>query len=155
MDLKDLGAIVGFLSGAVVIYDRYHKGRPTASLTITNGNGDQHRVCIRITNTTTYDVAIIGAAVRPSVYFLSETLEVRDLNSRQLQAPQFLLKPQESRELFVVPRYEHGVALELKPQHVLFLLNWRRGNATWLKQFPVIVCTSTQIVRLYGTQRSL
>jgi hypothetical protein len=60
MDLKDLGAIVGSMSAALFLYDRYHKGRPIASLTTIKGDGDQNRVCIRVTNTTAYDVAIIG-----------------------------------------------------------------------------------------------
>jgi hypothetical protein len=84
MDLKNLGAIVGSMSAALFLYDRYHKGRPIASLTTIKGDGDQNRVCIRVTNTTAYDVAIIGGAVRPNIYFLTETLEgSRGLSSRR------------------------------------------------------------------------
>lgn len=142
MDLKDLGAIVGFMSGAFVFYDRYHKGRSIASLTAIKGDGVQNRVCIRVTNTTAYDVAIIEGAVRPNIYFLTETLEARDLISCQLEAPQILLKPQGSKEFFVAPRFANGIALELRPQHVSFLIYWRRGNATWLKQFPLVSALS-------------
>src|SRR5229473_3679476 len=136
MDFRDLGAIIGFVSGALVLIDRYYKGRPIVSVSTVDDSG-LTRVCIRITNITPYDIAIIGNYVQPNVYFLSETLEVRDLITSQTRSPQILLKPQQSKDFFIAPRFQNGVALELEPRYVEFWIFWRRGNATWLKQVPL------------------
>jgi hypothetical protein len=69
------------------------------------------------------------------------------------EKPDFMLKPGASKELRIVPRFEGGVPLEIRPQSLVFSVWWRRGNATWLRQFPVRVRTSTSIIRQYGLEK--
>jgi hypothetical protein len=64
----------------------------------------------------------------------------------------FMLKPNESKELVIAPIIKNGVALEVRPHNVCFEFHWRRGNATWLPQFPVRVRTNTATIRKYGLE---
>lgn len=40
-EFSTLGAIVGFIGGGVVLFDRYYKGRPIASLSMTDEEGKE------------------------------------------------------------------------------------------------------------------
>ena len=148
--IGEIGGIVGLISAGIVWMDRYYKGRPVVSLTTQNESG-QTLVCIRITNTTPYDIAVIGSSVRPPIYYLTEDRETKSLIEGQRgKVPQFMLKPMESRLLMLMPFIKDGVPLEIKKKRVDFWIQWRRGNATWLWQPPLPVCTSTDAIRLYG-----
>jgi hypothetical protein len=63
-EIKTVGSFVGLLTGVFLIYDRYAKGRPIASLTILM-DGTRKIPCIRISNITPYDFAITDTRVRP------------------------------------------------------------------------------------------
>ena len=150
---KSIGAFVGLLSGLFLLYDRYAKGRPIASFTVRE-QGTRKVACIRTTNIGGHDIAIIDASVKPEVYFLAEDLEVGTLVKGSMgHRPYFLLKPHEEQELVIAPRVKDGVALELKPQNVVFRIAWRRCNATWLPQIPVYVWTSTTTIRKYALEK--
>lgn len=112
MDIGDVGGIIGTIGGLVVLYDRYYRGRPVASLT-TNKSGDRTTISIRIKNTTAYDVAIMGNKVtrgffKPcKVYFLTDCKSTRALlNAQAGKPPQFMLKPDEVKELLINPAFE-------------------------------------------------
>lgn len=48
-------------------------------------------------------------------------------------------------------KYKDNVAVEaLGTRYVEFWIFWRRGNATWLPQIPIPVCTNTQTIRELG-----
>ena len=144
---KTLGAWVGLLSGLFLLYDRYAKGRPVASLTVKYGE-TRNIACIRITNIGDYDIAVINATVRPEVYYLTEDLEVRTLlEGTTGQRPSFMLKPRQEKELMIASHSTNGIA---RAQSVTFCISWRRCNATWLPQMPVYVRTSTTIIRKYA-----
>jgi hypothetical protein len=153
-EIKTIGSLVGLITGIVVFYDRIVKARPIASLTITT-DGSRKSACIRLTNVSPYDIAVVDIQVTPPVYFLTEDLGVRNLiEAAAGYKPAFMLKPSESKELVIAPRFENGVPIEIvKAQRVNFLIFWRRGNATWLPQIPVWVITSTTIIRKYGLER--
>jgi hypothetical protein len=152
--IGEIGGVVGLMSAGIVWMDRYYKGRPVVSLTTQNASG-QTLICIRITNTTPYDVAIIGSNVRPAIYYLTEDRDPRSLIEGQAgKVPQFMLKPTESRLLILMPFIKNGVPLEIVKKRVDFWIQWRRGNATWLWQPPLAVCTSTDAIRLYGLPNS-
>jgi hypothetical protein len=152
--LKSLGSFLGLLTAITYFYDRMAKGRPIGSLTLRVKDG-RKLVCIRLSNPSDYDVAIIGTAVKPSIYFLTETMETRELIEGQTgDGPKFMLKPRQEKELILQSRVKDGLALEVKPQSVTFRVYWRRGNATWLPQWPVHVCTNTATIRLYGLEKS-
>src|SRR5262249_23518982 len=99
-----IGALVGWLSGLFLLYDRFAKGRPTASFAVKGKYG-----CIRITNIGDYDIAVVDACVKPKVYFLTEDMEVGTLlGGAEGQRPTFMLRPREEKELFIAPLYTNG-----------------------------------------------
>jgi hypothetical protein len=141
-----IGVLFGWLSGLFLLYDRYAKGRPTASFAVKGKYG-----CIRITNIGDYDIAVVDACVKPKVYFLTEDIEVGTLlKGAEGQQPTFMLRPREEKELFIAPLYANGKQRALEHQNVTFCISWRRGNVTWLPQMPVYVRTSTSTIRQYA-----
>jgi len=146
-----VGGIIGILGGGAAFYDRFYKGRPTASLTTGNSFGGT-QVLVRIKNTTNYDVVIRGSTERRGVYFLSENSDtVNIIRGQTGKAPHFALKPDESRELLVMPKFNGGLAVEATARgYIAFWISWRRGNATWMPQIPVPVCTTVQTIRQLG-----
>lgn len=151
--IKTIGAFVGLLTGIAYFYDRLAKGRPIASLTVTHQD-TRKLVCIRVSNPSSYDIAILTTAVVPAVYSLTEDLEVRSLLAGAAgSAPSFMLKPGETKELILAPNFKDNLPLEIKPQRIRVQISWRRGNATWLPQVPVYVLTSTQTIRRYGLEK--
>lgn len=151
--IKTIGAFVGLVTGAFVFYDRFNKGRPVATLTFKE-EGTRKLACIRVSNPTPYDVMIIDTLVSPSIYFLTDDFEIKNLvRGAAGKGISFILKSHDSREVLIAPLFKDGVALELtKPGAVNFWIYWRRGNATWLKMPPVPVCTSTEILRKFGLE---
>lgn len=150
-EIKTLGSIVGLLSGAFLILDRMARGRPIASLTILM-DGARKVPSVRISNIAPYDIAITGIKVSPPTYFLTEEAEIRgSLRGAVGRSVHFMLKSGESRELKIAPLFDTGgLPLEITRHSVTFYIYWRRGNATWMPQIPVIVRTSTAIIRKYG-----
>jgi hypothetical protein len=146
-----IGGIVGLIGGAASFYDRFYKGRPIASLTTRNSSG-RNVVLIRVKNTTNYDVVVEGTHERRGVYYLSENATTLDIVKEEKgKRRHFILKPDESRELVIMAKSKGGVAIEaMGNRYVEFWIFWRRGNATWLPQIPVPVCTSTQTIRQLG-----
>jgi hypothetical protein len=148
--LGAVGGIVGMIGGLLSLRDRFAKGRPIASLT-TAAHGSQKLLAIRIKNTTEYDVVINGASERRGVYFLAEDFETGNLLRGQLlegMFKPFMLKPTESKELILMPKFRGGVAVEaLGKTKIKVLIYWRRGNATSYPQLPVAVCADTQMLR--------
>jgi hypothetical protein len=156
--LSELGGIVGLIGGLFVLFDRYYKGRPVASLTVnTQSSQGRQLVCIRIKNPTAYDIAILGANNRQGVYYLTMDEDVRSLleGTAGTLKYAFMLKPDESKELIIKAQMKDNLPLEVtKPGYVEFVIQWRRGNATWLPQIPVLVCSTTRVIRqLAGVQQ--
>jgi hypothetical protein len=144
--IGEVGGVVGLISGMLVFADRYYKGRPVVSLTTTVEAG-QTLVCVRITNTTPYDIAVVGSNVKPPLYSLTENREIRTvLEGAKGRVPRFMLKPAESRLLIIKDNLPPEVT---RPGRVDFWIKWHRGNATWLWQPPLAVCTSTEAIGLY------
>ncbi|HZS56792.1 MAG TPA: hypothetical protein VFA65_20465 [Bryobacteraceae bacterium] len=151
--LKTLGSFLGLFTSAVFFYDRMAKGFPIGSLTIEEETG-RKLACIRISNPSDYDIAILSSTVKPDIYFLSEKMDVRNLvGGAAGHSPYFMLKPKESKLLIIVPKFAGSMALELKPQSVKFRFSWRRCNATWMPQWPLHICTHTQTIRKYGLEK--
>jgi hypothetical protein len=150
-EFKTIGAFAGLLTGVMLVYDRLVKGRPIASVTVTE-RGTGKYACIRVSNISPYDITILDLSARPKVYFLSENLETRYLLEGAVgRTPFFMLKPGENKELFVVPLYKDK-PLAIMNQRVTFLIWWRRGNATWIPQIPVWILTNTLALQKCSTQ---
>ncbi len=151
--LGELGGIVGLISALVVLYDRYYRGRPVASLMVkVLSPSGRKLVCVRIKNTTAYDVAILGARNRQGVYFLTEDEEARTLIEGAAGTLKFafMLGPDETKELIIKSNFKDGIPLEAENRYVEFFVWWRRGNSTWMPQLPVLVCSTTKVIRQLG-----
>jgi hypothetical protein len=152
--IKTTGSFVGLLAGIAVVYDRLARGRPSASLTISTYLGDRPSPRIRISNTSRLDIAVLDITVHPEIYLTAEGGQPEDrLRASLGERPSFMLKPGEQREIWILPKFENNIALEIKPGRVAFRVSWRRGNATWLPQVPVTVRTSTLMIRKYGLEK--
>jgi hypothetical protein len=151
IELSTLGAIVGFIGGGIVLFDRYYKGRPIASLSMMDDEGTR-RICIRIKNITAYDIAILNLEVKPPIYHLAENLNTRTIIKGVMgQPPRLLLGPDEERRLIIAPLYDGGLAREVsRAGRVNFYVNWRSGNSTWWWRRAVPVCTHTETIRAFG-----
>jgi hypothetical protein len=144
--LKPIGALGGL---AANLFDRFAKGRPTASFTVKD-QGTRKVGCIRIKNKGDYDIAIIDVCVKPEVYFLTEDMEVRTLiEGAAGRRPTFMLKPEQEKELIIAPLYTNGLPRDREDQNVTFRISWRRCNVTRLPQIPMYVHSSTSTVRPY------
>jgi hypothetical protein len=148
--IKLVGSIVGLLTGIAVFYDRMARGRPIASLTTTT-RGAQNG-CIRISNVSDYDIAIIDATVKPAIYFLTEDMEAKTLLEGAFgHRPYFMLRPREEKEFVIALVVKDGKAIEepVGDACVVFRISWRRGNATWIPQVPVWVWADTSTILRY------
>jgi hypothetical protein len=147
-----VGGMVGLAAGLASFYDRFYKGRPVASVT-TRASSDRTLVLIRIKNTTNYDVVVLGSNERKNIYFLTEDSSTLNIIRGQMEktAPTFILKPDETKELIIMTKFKDNMPMDvLKPGYVAFWISWRRGNATWLPQIPIPVCTTTRTIRQLG-----
>jgi hypothetical protein len=148
-----VGGLFGLAGGITSFYDRFYKGRPVGSLTTENSIGNTV-VYVRIKNTTNYDVMVTYANERKGVYFLADGPEIGSLIRGQLGEgtfKAFMLKPDESKELRLQAKYKDGLAVEaMGKKYVEFWIHWRRGNALWLPQVPLLVCGDTQMIRRVG-----
>jgi hypothetical protein len=101
-----------------------------------------------------HDIAVLDITVYPETYLTAEDGSPEErLRASLGQRPSFMLKPDERKEICILPKFEKNVALEVGPRRVLFRIWWRRGNATWLPQVPATVHTSTVMIRKYGLEK--
>jgi hypothetical protein len=151
--VKTVGSFVGLLAGIAVLYDRLARGRPCASLTISVYGGSPSPR-IRVNNTSPYDIAVVDITVHPETYLTAESGDAEDrLRAARGQRPYFMLKPDEQKEIWILPKFENSIPLEIIRGAVAFRIWWRRGNATWLPQVPVTVRTSTETIRKFGLEK--
>jgi hypothetical protein len=145
-----IGGIIGAIGGALSLHDRYVKSRPIASLTSIM-QGSQKLLAIRIKNTIDHDIVIDGATELSGAYFLAEDFDIGNIIRGQVKEgmfPPFMLKPAESKELILMPRYQGGVAVEaLGKRAIEVRIDWRKGNTTSRKQRPIILRADTQTLR--------
>jgi len=147
-----VGGLIGILGGGAAFYDRFYKGRPIASLTTRSLSVGRTELCVRVKNTTSYDVVITGSTEKRGVYFLSEDSSTANIiRGQRGTTKQFILKPDEEKELVIMSIFKDNIPIDvLKPGYIAFWIHWRRGNSTWLPQIPVPVCTTTQTIRQLG-----
>ncbi len=95
---------------------------------------------------------MLNADNREGVYFLVEDEEARTLIEGAAGTLRFafMLKPDETKELIIKSKFKDGVPLEVMSRFVMFRIWWRRGNATWLPQMPVVVRSTTSVIRQLG-----
>jgi hypothetical protein len=92
------------ISGAASFHDRFYKGRPIAFFTTRNSSG-RTLVLIRIKNTTSYGIVVQNTSERRGVDFLAQTATTLNIIKGRLGKDgfPFILKPDKSKELIVMP----------------------------------------------------
>lgn len=149
---KDRGLVYRSPHGHRFFYDRLAKGRPVATISFK----DEHDkvALIRLNNPSTYDVVVLRAVCAPQVFDLSSDREIRSiLHAAAGSIPSFVLPAGETVELYLISRFRDGIPLEVAHQKGRFQIHWRRGNATWLWQMPVVVWSDTSMIRQFTVER--
>ena len=151
--IKSIGSIVGLLAGIFVVFDRYMRGRPIATLSFPVEN-DRPSARLRISNVGQHDVAIMGISVSGDVYRLADDMQTDSIIRATMGRKQFFtMKPNETRELFLISRVVNGLPLEVTPQRITFTILWWRCNSTWLPQIPVFIFSDTKTIQKFGMKR--
>ena len=146
--LKDVGSVMGLLSGVFLVWDRFAKGRPICSLSIVR-EGSHAYACLRIENVGTHDIAVLDVQVKPDVYILSKDLGSDSLVDASFgKRPSVMMAPKDKQVFIIAPRYADNQVRDEGVPRVRFSVYWRRCNATWLPQIPVWVVTSPAIIRM-------
>jgi hypothetical protein len=54
----------------------------------------------------------------------------------------------DAKQLIIKAKFDGGVPREvIRSRYAEFVIRWRRGNSTWLPQLPVLVCSTTHVIR--------
>jgi hypothetical protein len=152
--IKLVGAVVGLLTGVFVVFDRYMRGRPIASLSFPIEN-NRPAAKFRVKNVGLHDIAVMDITGLPDVYRLADSMETGNIIRATMGRKQFFtLKPDEERELYLISRIVNNVPVEAVYQRVRFRISWRRCNSTWLPQIPVCIFSDTKTIQKFGLRRS-
>jgi hypothetical protein len=140
--IKLIGAIVGLATGVFTVWDRWARGRPLAWLTATvRTAGTPPEMYIRISNPGPTDVLIQSVRVRPATYGVAKDHSAKgrkaffegvDLN--------LLLRLAKEHDLPIIER-------ENVSRRVCFFIYWRKTSSSYLRQFPVVIMTSTHDIQ--------
>jgi hypothetical protein len=140
---KLAGAIVAFVTAFFTVWDRLARGRPLAWVTAKKIGAGSFEF-IRIKNPGPADVLILGVRARPPIYGVT-----RDHSSEAiLEALSFnndvknVLLQGEGCDLPIVPN-RVKLPKNAPSQRVRFIIYWRKTSSSWLRQFPVVIWTST------------
>ena len=148
--LKDVGSVMGLLSGIFLVWDRLAKGRPICSFS-TMKHGSATHACLRMENVGAHDIALLDIKIKPPVYILTEDLQLKSLVDASFgNRPSAIIAPKDQKQFFIAPRYANHRMLDEGVKRVRFSVHWRRCNATWLWQIPASVVTSPALIRKFG-----
>jgi hypothetical protein len=134
-----LGAALGFVSTAFLVFDRLLRYRPVATITAERDMGDA-TPALRIKNTAPFDILIERFRVSPkgscTVSASHERRAMMDVLTGS-DVP-IILGPNEERHLVIVTDRSKCP----NDQAIEFSIPWRRGKESWLWQWPATVRTS-------------
>jgi hypothetical protein len=124
---KLAGAIVAFVTAFFTVWDRLARGRPLAWVTAKKVGATPFEY-IRIKNPGPADVLILGVRARPPIYGVTREKNVL-LHGEACDLP------------IVANRVK--LPKNAPSQRVCFVIYWRKTSSSWLRQFPVVIWTST------------
>jgi hypothetical protein len=138
---KVIGAGLGFVSTAIVIWDRMFRYRPSISLAAV-WRGGEGRVQLRIKNQAPYDIVVerIWCSSRHYAVNSADTVLGSVLASVSSNAP-VLLAPGEER-LLRVAEIEIDRKAPSEVGRLVFCVQWTRGDHPLLRPCPVWVWSS-------------
>lgn len=97
----------------------------------------------------------MGISVTGDIYSLADDMETKSIIWAAMGREQFFtMKPNETRELYLISRVVNGLPLEVIPRRITFTILWRRCNSTWLPQIPVFIYSDTKTIQKFGMKRN-
>lgn len=147
-----VGAVVGLLTGAFTVWDRWARGRPLAWVTAMkrfSGNPEKY-ICIK--NPGHGDLLILEVRVRPKgpqIYKVAKDHSERAVISSLYDADvKLLLPPGKEHYLPIIEAPKDlDKPIDTAGRRVCFIIYWRKTSSTWLPQFPAWVLTSTDDIK--------
>src|SRR6266849_5193253 len=134
MTYTEIGAAVGFLTGAYTLFDRFMKGRPIAYL-VASGPATNANLSLRVKNVGQQDVVLRRLFSSPRLYEIAKDDSVLGITEAQFKAFMTVLQPGQQVD-FPVFRSKRALAAESRGR-CAFVISWRRATSTWLPQIPV------------------
>lgn len=146
--IKLVGSFAGLVSAAFLFWDRWVRGRPLAWVTAKKLGAASYEY-IRVVNPGPGGVFIRRIDVSPPIYGIAKdhsagaiagTLGDEDVH--------VFLEPGKTHDLVLIDRRNQlEVPNDAPPQRVYIFIRWRKTSSSWLRQFPVRVVTSTDVIR--------
>jgi hypothetical protein len=145
MTWTEIGAAVGFLTGAYTLFDRFVKGRPIAYLVAT-GPASNAILRLRVKNVGQQDVVLRRLFSIPRFYQIAKNDSTLGIVEAQFGWFTAVLQPGEQMDFPVFP----SRAAE-KWGSCAFVISWRRATSTWLPQIPYCLFTSMHAIEQLKT----
>jgi hypothetical protein len=142
-----VGAIVGLVTGAFIIWYRWVRGRPLAQVAIkTLGANPCTYICIR--NPGHDDVLVLGVrAYPPGIYGVAKNHSLAATLSAAFNLDVHVLLQRDADydlPIFMFPKNIGSQDRDLPSRTVCFLVFWCKPSSSWFKQVPILIMTSTR-----------
>ncbi len=138
-----LGGLLGFANTAFLVFDRLFRYRPIVSVTAVRPpgvEGEQPSLKLRVKNVAPFDIVVERFIVEPEVFSIAAGNSIRAIAEVLTGSDvPIILSPDSERLLVMVTRDRSKF---LDSQIVKITTEWRRGQATWLRQVRVVTKTS-------------
>jgi hypothetical protein len=149
MTFVEIGAAVGFLTGAYTLFDRFMKGWPLAYL-VASGPSSGAILSLRVKNVGQQDVVLWQLLSIPRLYEIARDDTPLGITEAQFGPFAAVLQPGQQVDFPVFPsrpKREGGGSCA-------FVIFWRKATCPWLPQIPVCHFTSIrEIERLKSAYR--
>jgi hypothetical protein len=131
--LRELGSIAGLLSLGFVVYDRFFKDRPHASVTM-GDYGPQ----VLITNPSSTDITITGYRVFPAAYGIARDDSMNNVVSAAAGEKFSVSIKSGSEAMFpLITKSKDGRKQTEVYRRGVICLFWRKNSSLWLPQIPL------------------
>jgi len=141
MTYTEIGAAVGFLTGAYTLFDRFMKGRPIAYL-VASGPATNAVLSLRVKNVGQQDLMLRRLLSIPRLYEIAKNDSPLGIIEAQFGSFMTVLPPGGQMD-FPVFRSKSGRAGAVESWGpCAFVISWRRTTCTWLPQIPFCLFTS-------------
>jgi hypothetical protein len=145
MTWTEIGAAVGFLTGAYTLFDRFMKGRPIAYL-VASGPATNAVLSLRVKNIGQQDLVLRRLLSIPRLYEIAKDDSVLGITEAQFKSFMTVLQPGQQVD-FPVFRSKSGRALAAESRgRCAFVISWRRATSIWLPQIPAYFLTSVRAI---------
>jgi hypothetical protein len=145
MTWTEIGAAVGFLTGAYTLLDRFMKGRPIAYLVAT-GTASNAILRLRVKNVGQQDVVLRRLFSIPRFYQIAKNDSTLGIVEAQFGWFTAVLQPGEQMDFPVFPSRSSRAWATENWGSCAFVISWRRATSTWLPQIPYCLFTSMRTV---------